>query len=137
MGFNIFTFGYKGYQLNIWDIGGQKTLRSYWRNYYEQTDGIIWVIDSADKERLDDCKKELYTILQEEKLASASLLIFANKQDLSSSLSIQSIYDFLELINIENRHCKIVACSAVSGDGLHEGIDWIVQDISSRIFLLD
>jgi GTPase SAR1 family protein len=54
------------YKLNVWDVGGQKSLRSYWRNYFESTDGLIWVVDSADKRRLDDCRKELHALLQEE-----------------------------------------------------------------------
>ena len=60
LGFNIKTMSYKGYRLNIWDVGGQKTLRSYWRNYYEATDGMVWVVDSADVRRLRDCKEELH-----------------------------------------------------------------------------
>jgi GTPase SAR1 family protein len=54
------------FQLNIWDVGGQKSLRSYWRNYFESTDGLVWVVDSADKIRLQDCKAELHKLLQEE-----------------------------------------------------------------------
>ena len=54
------------FKLNIWDVGGQKSLRSYWRNYFESTDGLVWVVDSADKWRLEDCKKELKTLLAEE-----------------------------------------------------------------------
>lgn len=54
------------FKLNIWDVGGQKSLRSYWRNYFESTDGLIWVVDSADKGRLQDCKKELKSLLLEE-----------------------------------------------------------------------
>jgi hypothetical protein len=54
------------YKLNVWDVGGQKSLRSYWRNYFESTDGLIWVVDSADKRRLDDCRKELHALLKEE-----------------------------------------------------------------------
>lgn len=50
----------------MWDVGGQKSLRSYWRNYFECTDGIIWVVDSADKRRLEDCKRELHALLKEE-----------------------------------------------------------------------
>ena len=52
--------------MNIWDVGGQKSLRSYWRNYFESTDGVIWVVDSADRRRLDDCKQELEALLLEE-----------------------------------------------------------------------
>ena len=73
-----------GYNLNIWDVGGQKSLRSYWRNYFETTDGLVWVVDSADKRRLQDCKAELHQLLQEERLLGATLLVFANKQDLKA-----------------------------------------------------
>jgi ADP-ribosylation factor-like protein 2 len=79
------------YKLNIWDVGGQKTLRPYWRNYYEKTDGLIWVVDSADLARLEDCRKELHSLLQEERLCGATLLILANKQDIPSALSLEEI----------------------------------------------
>jgi len=54
------------FKLNVWDVGGQKSLRSYWRNYFESTDGLIWVVDSADRMRLHDCKQELEKLLVEE-----------------------------------------------------------------------
>lgn len=56
----------RSYKLNIWDVGGQKSLRSYWRNYFESTDGLVWVVDSADRLRLEDCRQELSTLLLEE-----------------------------------------------------------------------
>ena len=80
LGFNIKTLDHRGLKLNIWDVGGQKSLRSYWRNYFEATDGLIWVVDSADKTRMADCAKELGALLQEERLLGATLLVFANKQ---------------------------------------------------------
>ncbi|XP_061462139.1 ADP-ribosylation factor-like protein 2 isoform X2 [Rhineura floridana] len=66
LGFNIKTLEHRGFKLNIWDVGGQKSLRSYWRNYFESTDGLIWVVDSADRQRLEDCKRELQSLLVEE-----------------------------------------------------------------------
>ena len=54
------------YKLNIWDVGGQKTIRSYWRNYFEKTDALIWVVDATDRLRIDDCKAELKGLLLEE-----------------------------------------------------------------------
>ncbi|XP_075514824.1 ADP-ribosylation factor-like protein 2 isoform X2 [Primulina tabacum] len=66
LGFNIKTINYQKYTLIIWDVGGQKTIRSYWRNYFEQTDGLIWVVDSSDIRRLNDCKYELDNLLKEE-----------------------------------------------------------------------
>lgn len=66
LGFDIQTLQYQSYQLNIWDVGGQQTIRSYWRNYFEATDGLIWVVDSADVGRLVDCKLELDKLLLQE-----------------------------------------------------------------------
>jgi ADP-ribosylation factor-like protein 2 len=66
LGFNIKSFGYRGYTLNVWDIGGQKTLRPYWRNYFEATDAVVWVVDSSDRLRMKDCKEELKGLLQED-----------------------------------------------------------------------
>ena len=66
LGFNIKTLEYAGFKLNIWDVGGQTSLRSYWRNYFESTDGLIWVVDSSDRARLLDCKAELQALLQQE-----------------------------------------------------------------------
>ena len=91
LGFNIKTLEYRGFKLNIWDVGGQTSLRSYWRNYFEQTDGLVWVVDSADRARLQDCKAELQVLLQQERLAGATLLVFANKQDIDGALSQEEI----------------------------------------------
>jgi len=137
LGFNIKTLEHNGYSLNIWDVGGQKSLRSYWRNYFETTDGLIWVVDSADKRRLEDCKKELHQLLQEERLLGATLLVFANKQDLPGALKADEIKEALDLDSIKTHHWKIVWCSAVTGENLLQGMDWTLQDISARIFTLD
>ncbi|RWS03195.1 ADP-ribosylation factor-like protein 2 [Dinothrombium tinctorium] len=76
---NIHDLEHRGFKLNVWDVGGQKSLRSYWRNYFESTDGLIWHVDSADKARLDDFRNELHSLIKEKRLAGASLLVFANK----------------------------------------------------------
>jgi len=137
LGFNIKTLEHRGFQLNIWDVGGQKSLRSYWRNYFESTDGLIWVVDSADRRRLEDCKKELHALLQEERLLGATLLVFANKQDLPGALSVEEIKEILGLEKITTHHWIIINCSAITGLNLLKGIDWLIDDISKRIFTLD
>lgn len=123
------------FKLNIWDIGGQKSIRSYWRNYFEQTDGLVWVIDSADRRRLDDCKRELHALLKEERLAGASLLVFANKQDLKGALAKEELVHALDLPSIATHHWSIFDCSAVTGEHLVSGMDWVVEDIASRVFV--
>ncbi|KAG2228819.1 hypothetical protein INT48_006023 [Thamnidium elegans] len=137
LGFNIKTLEHEGFKLNIWDVGGQKSIRSYWRNYFEQTDALIWVVDSADRLRLGDCKRELGLLLQEERLAGATLLVFANKQDISGALSEAEIKSVLGLDDIKSHHWAILACSAVTGENLLRGMDWVVNDVGSRIYMLD
>eukprot|EP00301_Raphidiophrys_heterophryoidea_P011538 c17668_g1_i1.p1 GENE.c17668_g1_i1~~c17668_g1_i1.p1 ORF type:complete len:185 (+),score=33.91 c17668_g1_i1:43-597(+) len=137
LGFNIETLQHKEYKCNVWDVGGQTTIRAYWRNYYEQTDGLIWVVDSADTARLDDCRAELQGLLVEERLAGASVLIFANKQDLEGAFTTEQIAQRLDLPELVNRHFKVCGCSAHTGEGLLKGMDWVVDDIGSRIFMLD
>ncbi|KAI0493299.1 hypothetical protein KFK09_027575 [Dendrobium nobile] len=138
LGFNIKTIKYQKYSLNIWDVGGQKTIRSYWRNYFEQTDGLVWVVDSSDLRRMNDCRMELGNLLKEERLSGASLLILANKQDIQGALKPTEIAKVLNLDALDKtRHWNIVGCSAYNGDGLFEGFDWLVQDIASRIYVID
>lgn len=91
---------------------------------------------------MNDCKSELEKLLKEEKLAGASILIFANKQDLKNALTLEDIAKVLNLNEdsnklMQNRHWHLEKCSAVTGEGLVEGIDWIVKDVASRIFLLE
>mmetsp|Transcript_45029 Transcript_45029/g.137538 ORF Transcript_45029/g.137538 Transcript_45029/m.137538 type:complete len:179 (+) Transcript_45029:735-1271(+) len=139
VGFNIKTLEHRDYRLNLWDVGGQRTIRAYWRNYFESTDGVIWVVDSSDRERLKACREELRQLLSQEKLAGASLLVFANKQDVGGAATAEEIKAALELEGgkeYQNRHWAIFGCSAVTGEGLVEGIDWMVEDISKRIFML-
>lgn len=139
LGFDIKTLEHKGYRLNLWDIGGQATIRAYWRNYFEETQGLIFVVDSSDKRRLIECRNELFKLLNEEKLMGATLLILANKQDLQGALTAEEIALVLELNTnkiFKNRSHKIIGCSALSGNGLVDGVNWVVDDIASHIFML-
>lgn len=135
LGFIIKTIEYEGYKLNIWDVGGQKTLRTYWKNYFEKTDTLIWVVDSTDRERIDDCRKELKGLLLEERLMGASLLVFKNKSDVPGSMSDDEIRQGLELDSITTHKWTIMACSAMTGQNLEEGLRWVIQDARDRLFL--
>ncbi|KAL8442043.1 hypothetical protein Emag_006708 [Eimeria magna] len=168
----------------VWDVGGQRTIRAFWRHYFECTDGLIWVVDSADRQRMQTCKQELHRLLKEEetalarfppvsfpsisssnssssnssssnnsnrkqqghqekkaaaqlpRLAGAPVLILANKQDVPSALSPDEIRQELELEAMAaSRHWAVLPCSAKAGSGLLEGMQWIVSDVSSKIFV--
>eukprot|EP00994_Dinema_validum_P004080 NODE_2113_length_763_cov_394.341737_g1700_i0.p1 GENE.NODE_2113_length_763_cov_394.341737_g1700_i0~~NODE_2113_length_763_cov_394.341737_g1700_i0.p1 ORF type:complete len:155 (-),score=65.15 NODE_2113_length_763_cov_394.341737_g1700_i0:297-707(-) len=79
-GFNIKSLSQEGFKLNAWDIGGQKAIRTYWSNYFEGTDVLVYVVDSADKKRLEETGIELTSLLEEDKLKGAPVLILANKK---------------------------------------------------------
>ncbi|KAL8388643.1 hypothetical protein RB595_009123 [Gaeumannomyces hyphopodioides] len=123
------------YKLNIWDVGGQKTLRSYWRNYFEKTDALIWVVDATDRLRIDDCRVELAGLLQEERLSGASLLVFANKTDVNGCMESGEIIQALQLDEIRTHRWNLLECSAMTGQNLDEGLAWVVEDAKARLFL--
>ncbi|XP_074786371.1 ADP-ribosylation factor-like protein 2 isoform X1 [Athene noctua] len=133
LGFNIKTLEHRGFKLNVWDVGGQSSLRSYWRNYFESTDGLVWVVDSGDRQRLQLCARELRGLLREERLAGATLLVFANKQDLPGALPASAIREALELDAIRSHRWCIQGCSAFTGHNLLAGIDWLLDDIAARL----
>ena len=129
IGFNVEVLQYKNIKFQVWDLGGQTSIRPYWRCYYPNTDAIIFVVDSCDTERLGIVKQELMAMLQEEELKDAILLVMANKQDSRGALNAQQISDSLGLSDIKSRQWSIQETSALRGAGLFEGFDWLVTCI--------
>ena len=79
VGFNVETVNYSGLKFQVWDLGGQTGLRPYWRCYYQDTNAVVFVVDSADKERLEYSRQELEIMLQEDELKGVPILVLANK----------------------------------------------------------
>uniref|UniRef100_A0A8C2HRW5 ADP-ribosylation factor-like protein 6 n=1 Tax=Cyprinus carpio TaxID=7962 RepID=A0A8C2HRW5_CYPCA len=113
-GFNIKSVASHGMKLNVWDIGGQKKIRPFWKKYLENTDLLVYVIDSADKKRFEETGLELSELIDEENLTGDPILIFANKQDLGTASLASEI---------------IQACSALTGEGVQDGINWICNNL--------
>lgn len=114
----------------VQDLGGQTSIRPYWRCYYANTAAVIFVIDSTDIERLGTAADELAAMLNEEELRDAALLVFANKQDQPGAKGAGEISEALKLGELRDRNWSIVACSAIDGKGLNEGMDWLVVRVS-------
>ena len=131
-GFNIKSITSDGFKLNVWDIGGQKSIRPYWRNYYNSTDAIIYVIDAADRRRMEETGIELQQLLDEELLVGIPIVIYANKQDLINSLSPAEIIAGLNLHVIRDRQWQIIGCSAKSGEGLNDGVEFIIGELNEK-----
>jgi len=125
IGFNVETVEYKNIQFTVWDVGGQDKIRPLWRHYFQNTQGIIFVVDSNDRERVVEAREELQRMLNEDELKTALLLVFANKQDLPNAMNAAEITDKLGLHGLKSRKWYIQSTCATSGDGLYEGLEWL------------
>eukprot|EP00033_Pygsuia_biforma_P000137 GCRY01000173.1.p1 GENE.GCRY01000173.1~~GCRY01000173.1.p1 ORF type:complete len:208 (+),score=26.86 GCRY01000173.1:81-626(+) len=132
IGFNVETVDYKNISFTVWDVGGQDKIRPLWRHYFQNTQAVIFVVDSNDRDRIDEAKNELSRMLDEDELRDAVLLVFANKQDLPNAMSAAEISDKVGLHNLRQRNWYIQNTCATTGDGLYEGLDWLSSTLSSK-----
>ena len=107
-------------------------IRPLWRHYFQNTQGLIFVVDSNDRDRVGEARDELHRMLNEDELRDAALLVFANKQDLPNAMNAAEITDRLGLHSLRQRHWYIQSACATSGEGLYEGLDWLSNNIASR-----
>ncbi|XP_061187928.1 ADP-ribosylation factor 4 [Saccostrea echinata] len=132
IGFNVETVEYKNISFTVWDVGGQDKIRPLWRHYFQNTHGLIFVVDSNDRERVDEAKAELCKMLEEDELRDAVLLVFANKQDLPNAMSASEITEKLGLSQLRGRKWYIQSTCATQGTGLYEGLDWLSNELSNQ-----
>lgn len=132
IGFNVETVEYKNLKFTMWDVGGQDKLRPLWRHYFEGTDGIIFVVDSNDRSRVETAKQELLKLADDEALSQAALLVLANKQDLPKAVTPAELTDALTLKNLRLREWYIQGTCASTGEGLYEGLDWLATTVKNR-----
>ncbi|TNJ30236.1 ADP-Ribosylation Factor like protein 2b [Giardia muris] len=135
LGFNIDTWKPPGKDISValWDVGGQQTIRTYWRNYFSATDALIWVIDSTDRRRVNICHTALKEILHAEKLQGCPVLLLCNKQDVPSALTPEEIQSLLTLPSLcKNRLWRIFSCSAIQRTGIDEAFTWLVEQLEAQ-----
>ncbi|KAM9845864.1 ADP-ribosylation factor 4 [Aulostomus maculatus] len=132
IGFNVETVEYKNICFTVWDVGGQDKIRPLWRHYFQNTQGLIFVVDSNDRERIPESAEELNKMIQEDELKDAVLLIFANKQDLPNAMAVSELTNKLGLQNLHNRTWHAQATCATQGTGLYEGLDWLSNELAKR-----
>ncbi|KAJ2387009.1 Arf GTPase arf1 [Coemansia sp. RSA 2559] len=131
IGFNVETVEYKNISFTVWDVGGQDKIRPLWRHYFQNTQGIIFVVDSNDLDRMNEARDELQRMLNEDELRTAALLVFANKQDLPNALDGDKIREALGLRSLKGRECHVQRTCATTGDGLYEGLDWLSNTLKN------
>ncbi|KAI1714376.1 ADP-ribosylation factor family domain-containing protein [Ditylenchus destructor] len=149
LGFNVET-GRVGTQslktsFIAFDIGGVlDRFRPFWIEYFRNAQGMIFVVDSADIERIDEAREEIMRLVQENVLRDKPILVLANKQDLQGALNATEISDLLGLHSIQNGICsatvkEVSATSRTRSIGIHsvrDGLRWLYREIFSP-FLWD
>lgn len=131
-GFNIKSVSADGLKLNVWDIGGNAKIRPYWNQYFENTDVLIYVIDSSDHQRMEEAVNKLMDIIDDDKLKSVPILIFANKQDTKESLKEEEILKYFEGDRLTNRSSHIQLSSGKTGEGVKEGMEWLCKIVKDQ-----
>ncbi|OCL01011.1 ARF/SAR superfamily protein [Cenococcum geophilum 1.58] len=130
VGFNVETVTYKNTKFNVWDVGGQDKIRPLWRHYFSGTQGLIFVVDSNDRDRMNEAKTELARIIQDREMKDALLLVFANKQDIPGAMQVQEVVDKLDLNKTAKDHIwKVEPSCATTGAGIFEGLAWLSHNV--------
>ena len=147
VGFNVETIKYKNILLNLWDVGGQDKIRPLWRHYYTGSQvsfqitiqgvyiviqGLIFVLDCADRDRIDEARLELARILENKEMAGAPLLVFANKQDQKYAVKATEVPSLLGLDKMVNRAWFVQPSCAKERKGLDPGLNWLIQNTASK-----
>ncbi|CAF1185555.1 unnamed protein product [Rotaria sordida] len=133
VGFNVETVEFKNIRMTAWDAGGSDKNRSLWRHYYQNTRAIVFVVDSNDRERINDASEQLHSMLIEDELRDIPVVVLANKQDLLNAMSPSELTDKLGLEKLTpNRKWYIQATVATQKQGLWEGFEWLADVLVNR-----
>ena len=130
--FPLHQVDYKNILLTVWDVVGQGKTCSLWRHYYLNTQGLIFVVDSNDRDRIDAARDQMHRMLNVDELRESVLLVFANKLDLPNAMSAAEMTGKLGLHQMRQRQWYIQACCATTGDGLNEGLDWFSATLPKK-----
>jgi len=136
IGYNHETIQYKSSNFDFWDIGGQDGIRKMWKLYFENVQGVVFLVDSNDRERIEEAKSELHRIEQlllAHDRAKAVILIMANKQDLPDAMTHHEIYDKLNLRKLNSSiSCELLTCCIKNGTGLAQALEWLHRELKLR-----
>ena len=131
IGFNVETIPFRNLRLQLWDIAGEENLRARWRFYLSgDLRGIIFVVDSVDFERLDECRDELHRVMNREEMRDVFVLVWSNKQDVPGALTTAEVQRRLKMDLLRERCWFVQPCSALTGDGLREGLAWLAANLN-------
>lgn len=129
VGLNVETVEYNGLGMTMRDVSGPRL----WQFYTKESEAVIYVVDAADRDRIAEATAELQRVMGMEGMEDCPLLVFANKQDQQTALSAAQLAEEMKVADIAGGrawHCQ--GTSAISGQGLYEGMDWMTERLKER-----
>ena len=123
IGFNVESVSpCKGLKFTVWDFGGQEKLRPLWRPYFQNTQGLIYVVDSSDLERILEARRELFGVLDSPEMEGVPVVVIANKQDLPRALRSHHLAQQLALVQHKANPWHVQEACATTGEGIYEAM---------------
>lgn len=132
IGFNVESVVYNNISFTVWDVGGQTKIRPLWQHYFENSDAVVYVVDSADPARLAESREELEYVLGDDRTRDAVLLVFSNKMDQPGACSTAEVTDKLGLHRFTGRQWYIQSTCAVTGEGIVDGLEWVATNLRNK-----
>lgn len=129
IGFNVESIEYRNVSFTVWDVGGQSKIRALWKHYFQNAQGLIFVVDCNDGERMGEARDELQRLVSEPELRDVKVLVFANKQDLPQAMNVAQVSETLGLTAMRGRPWFVQGCCGTTGEGLLEGLDWLATTL--------
>ncbi|KAG2222584.1 hypothetical protein INT45_008703 [Circinella minor] len=128
VGLNIGRVDIKSSRINFWDLGGQRDLQSIWERYYTECHAIVFVVDSTDSKRLEECKNTFEKMITNEEVEGVPILMLANKQDIDGALRVEEIKEVFNKIAVKlgARDSRVLPVSALKGEGVRDAVDWLI-----------
>ncbi|CAL1713187.1 unnamed protein product [Somion occarium] len=111
--------------MKIWDLAGQPRYRSIWERYCNGVDAVVFVVDSADKERFETVRFEVHQLLAQPNLKGVPLLVLGNKNDIEGHATVNELIKALQLDKITNRPVSCYSCSMKSQHNLDIVLQWL------------
>lgn len=133
VGFNVENLKWKKIKITVLDMSGQARYQSIWEHYYAEAQGIVFVVDSADRQRLPQSKAVLQDVLSRPELKGKPLLLMCNKEDISGAIEPWEVAICLGVKDLQDRDMKVQGCSAIRNTGLEEGLAWVTQRIRKNL----
>ncbi|XP_022649074.1 ADP-ribosylation factor-like protein 8B-A [Varroa jacobsoni] len=126
VGFNMRKITKGNVTIKMWDIGGQPRFRSMWERYCRGVNAIVYMVDAADRDKIEPARNELHTLLDKPQLAEIPVLVLGNKRDLPDALDEKDIIEQMNLGAVTDREICCYSISCKERENINITLQWLI-----------